>query len=126
MAVLELNFIVFEVGPISFLIDNSQSLNLLHPCWQGWPQNRAFRFGDILFGGHKAYYFSITDLGQKGLEPVASLRSDSRPTPHKAKTQPLAGILALVRMKGLEPSRLSALVPKTSVSTIPPHPHVGD
>jgi hypothetical protein len=30
----------------------------------------------------------------------------------------------LVRMKGLEPSRLSALVPKTSVSTIPPHPHV--
>jgi hypothetical protein len=29
-----------------------------------------------------------------------------------------------VRMKGLEPSRLSALVPKTSVSTIPPHPHV--
>ena len=28
----------------------------------------------------------------------------------------------MVRMKGLEPSRLSALVPKTSVSTIPPHP----
>ena len=28
----------------------------------------------------------------------------------------------LVRMKGLEPSRLTALVPKTSVSTIPPHP----
>ena len=30
----------------------------------------------------------------------------------------------MVRMKGLEPSRPEALVPKTSVSTIPPHPHV--
>jgi hypothetical protein len=30
----------------------------------------------------------------------------------------------MVRMKGLEPSRLSALAPKTSVSTIPPHPLV--
>gem|GEM_PF-3556425 len=28
----------------------------------------------------------------------------------------------MVRMKGLEPSRLSALAPKASVSTIPPHP----
>jgi hypothetical protein len=28
----------------------------------------------------------------------------------------------LVRMKGLEPSRLAALAPKASVSTIPPHP----
>ena len=27
-------------------------------------------------------------------------------------------------MKGLEPSRLAALAPKASVSTIPPHPHV--
>ena len=26
-------------------------------------------------------------------------------------------------MKGLEPPRLSALVPKTRASTIPPHPH---
>ena len=29
----------------------------------------------------------------------------------------------MVRMKGLEPPRLSALVPKTRASTIPPHPH---
>ena len=28
----------------------------------------------------------------------------------------------LVRMRGLEPPSLAALVPKTSVSTIPPHP----
>lgn len=28
----------------------------------------------------------------------------------------------MVRVKGLEPPRLAALVPKTSVSTIPPHP----
>jgi hypothetical protein len=31
--------------------------------------------------------------------------------------------VSLVRMKGLEPSRLAALAPKASVSTIPPHPH---
>ena len=30
----------------------------------------------------------------------------------------------LVRMKGLEPSRLAALAPEASVSTIPPHPHM--
>ena len=30
----------------------------------------------------------------------------------------------VVRMEGLEPSRLSAPVPKTGVSTIPPHPLV--
>lgn len=29
----------------------------------------------------------------------------------------------MVRMEGLEPPRLSPLVPKTSVSTISPHPH---
>ena len=33
------------------------------------------------------------------------------------------GVSTLVRMRGLEPPRLSALVPKTSVYTIPPHPH---
>ncbi len=35
------------------------------------------------------------------------------------------GIVDLVRMRGLEPPRLAALAPKTSVSTIPPHPHRG-
>jgi hypothetical protein len=30
----------------------------------------------------------------------------------------------MVRMRGLEPPSLTALVPKTSVSTIPPHPRV--
>lgn len=29
----------------------------------------------------------------------------------------------MVRMKGLEPSRLSATASKTVVSAIPPHPH---
>ena len=32
----------------------------------------------------------------------------------------------LVRMRGLEPPCLTALAPKTSVSTIPPHPRVGN
>jgi hypothetical protein len=32
-------------------------------------------------------------------------------------------VSALVRMKGLEPSRVAPLAPKASVSTIPPHPH---
>ena len=40
----------------------------------------------------------------------------------KQKEPDIAGSFCLVRMKGLEPSRLAALVPKTSVSTIPPHP----
>ncbi len=32
----------------------------------------------------------------------------------------------MVRMRGLEPPRLTALAPKTSVSTIPPHPRTLD
>jgi hypothetical protein len=32
----------------------------------------------------------------------------------------------MVRMRGLEPPRLTALAPKTSVSTIPPHPLVSE
>jgi hypothetical protein len=34
--------------------------------------------------------------------------------------------LSMVRMRGLEPPCLTALAPKTSVSTIPPHPRVGN
>lgn len=34
--------------------------------------------------------------------------------------------MILVQVKGLEPSRISPLVPKANVSTIPPHLRSGD
>ena len=52
-----------------------------------------------------------------GIEPTSQGFGDLRITvfPHR--------LINLVRMKGLEPPRLSTLVPKTRASTIPPHPH---
>jgi hypothetical protein len=62
----------------------------------------------------------------KGLEPDARglAKGSSFQPVSQIKRASFADSFYLVRMKGLEPSCLAALAPKTSVSTIPPHPLV--